>query len=97
MVKCKFSDVSERDMDLLFLEEMASSQEFLNIFLAKIILSNAIVCSIEQSKVDVEYGESDMTVIVEKDGNKYGLLIEDKIDAVAMPNQSGRYTARVKI
>ena len=94
MVKCKFSDVSERDMDLLFLEEMASSQEFLNIFLSKINLTGAIVCSVEQSKVDTEFGESDMTVIVEKDRIKYGLLIEDKIDAMAMDNQSGRYVSR---
>ena len=36
MIDCKFSDVSERDMDLLFLEEIASSQDFLNIFLSKI-------------------------------------------------------------
>lgn len=97
MIECRFSDVSERDMDLLFLEEMVSSQEFLNIFLSKINLPDATVCSVEQSKVDVEYGESDMTVIVEKSGNKYGLLIEDKIDAIAMPNQSGRYMARGEI
>ncbi len=97
MIECRFSDVSERDMDLLFLEEMVSSQEFLNIFLSKINLPDATVCSVEQSKVDVEYGESDMTVIVEKSSNKYGLLIEDKIDAIAMPNQSGRYIARGEI
>lgn len=97
MIDCKFSDVSERDMDLLFLEEIASSQDFLNIFLSKINLFDATVCSVEQSKVDVEYGESDMTVVVVKNGNKYGLLIEDKIDAVAMPNQSGRYIARGEI
>lgn len=97
MLECKFSDVTERDMDLLFLEEMASSQEFLNIFLSKISLTDADICSVEQSKVDVEYGESDMTVIVEKDNCKYGLLIEDKIDAIAMLNQSGRYIARGEI
>lgn len=94
MVKCIFSDVSERDMDLLFLEEFASSKEFLHIFLSKIGLENACVCSVEQSKTDVQFGESDMTVIVEKGGAKYGLLIEDKIDAIAMPNQSGRYMER---
>lgn len=97
MLECKFSDVSERDMDLLFLEEMASSQDFLDIFLSKINVLDAKVCSVEQSKVDVEYGESDMTVIVEKNGDKYGLLIEDKIDAIAMPNQSGRYISRGEI
>lgn len=94
MIKCIFSDVSERDMDLLFLEEFVSSEEFLGIFLSKISLENATICSVEQSKTDVQFGESDMTVIVEKDGIKYGLLIEDKIDAIAMPNQSGRYMDR---
>ena len=94
MIKCIFSDVSERDMDLLFLEEFVSSEEFLGIFLSKISLENATVFSVEQSKTDVQFGESDMTVIVEKGGIKYGLLIEDKIDAIAMPNQSGRYMDR---
>lgn len=94
MIKCIFSDVSERDMDLLFLEEFVSSEEFLHIFLSKISLENANICSVEQSKTDVQFGESDMTVIVEKGSIKYGLLIEDKIDAIAMPNQSGRYMER---
>lgn len=94
MIKCIFSDVSERDMDLLFLEEFVSSEEFLHIFLSKISLENANICSVEQSKTDVQFGESDMTVIVEKGGIKYGLLIEDKIDAIAMQNQSGRYMDR---
>lgn len=97
MIKCKFSDVSERDMDLLFLEEFASSPEFLNIFLSKVGLENADIIEVEQSKVDMEYGESDMTLIVEKGGNKYGILIENKIDAIAMPNQCGRYDERGKI
>ena len=97
MIKCKFSDVSERDMDLLFLEEFASSPKFLNIFLSKINLENAAIIEVEQSKVDMEYGESDMTLIVEKGGKKHGILIENKIDAIAMPNQYGRYVERGKI
>lgn len=97
MANCKFSDVSERDMDLLFLEEFASSLEFLNIFLSKINLENADIIEVEQSKVDMEYGESDMTLIVEKDNKKHGILIENKIDAIAMANQYGRYVERGKI
>ena len=97
MINCKFSDVLERDMDLLFLEELASSVEFLNIFLSKIGLENADIIEVEQSKVDMEYGESDMTLIVEKDNKKHGILIENKIDAIAMPNQYGRYVERGKI
>ncbi len=97
MIKCKFSDVSERDMDLLFLEEFVCSPRFLEIFLSKIGLKNATVVEVEQSKVDVAYGESDMTVIIESNGKRIGLLIEDKIDAIAMPNQSGRYNKRGNI
>lgn len=94
VLECKFSDILERDMDLLFLEEFVSSEEFLNIFLSKINLTGAMVRKIEHSKMDLDDGESDMTAIVEKDGRKYGLLIEDKIDAIAMKNQSGRYFKR---
>lgn len=39
-------------------------------------------------------GESDITMIVEKNNHKTGLLIEDKIDAIAMPNQRERYNIR---
>lgn len=95
-LRCKFSDVSERDMDLLFLEEFVCSQPFADIFLSKIGMSGARVVEVEQSKVDVEFGESDMTVIVEYNGRRHALLIEDKIDAIAMPNQSGRYQERGK-
>ncbi len=93
-VKCTFSDVSERDMDLLLLEELVSSKEFLDIFLSKVNLIGATVCSVQQSKTDVKLGESDITIVVNKDNIKYGLLIEDKIDAKAQPNQYGRYVAR---
>ncbi|MBR2013183.1 MAG: hypothetical protein IJ995_03095 [Clostridia bacterium] len=94
MIKCKFSNVSERDMDLLFLEEVVSSNQFLGMFLKRIGLEDATVVEIEHSKMDAESGESDMTVIVEKNSVRYGLLIEDKIDAIAMENQSGRYIER---
>ena len=39
-------------------------------------------------------GESDITVVVDVEGTRYGLLIEDKIDAIAMPEQHGRYVRR---
>lgn len=94
---CKFADVSEHDMDMLFLEELVTSKKFLYIFTSKVGISDATVVSIEHSKKNVQYGESDMTVIVETDGKRHGLLIEDKIDAVAMPEQYSRYIERGKI
>ena len=93
-MNCIFSDISERDMDLLFLEEFACSEVFLKLFLDKIKIENATVITLEHSKTDVEYGESDITVIVQSNERKIALLIEDKIDAIAMPNQYGRYMLR---
>lgn len=91
---CKFSDVSERDMDMLFLEEFACSKNFLQIFLSKIEISDVEVVEIEHSKTDVEFGESDITIIIRHEGKQIALLIEDKIDAIAMPNQYERYVCR---
>ena len=90
----KFDDVSERDMDMLFLEEFASSKSFLNLFTSAVGIEDANVISVEASKTEVNLGESDMTVIVESDRKRIGLLVEDKIDAVAMPDQYERYNLR---
>ncbi len=91
---CKFSDVYEKDMDMLFLEEIAVNPEFASIFLSKIGIDNATVLEVEQSKTDPEFGESDMTIIFQVYNKKHALLIEDKIDAVAMPEQCSRYSKR---
>lgn len=39
-------------------------------------------------------GETDITVICNIDGEKLAFLIEDKIDAIAMPEQHDRYAKR---
>lgn len=93
-INCFFSDVSEHDMDLLFLEEFVCSKEFLTIFTSQIGIKCERVISVYSSKTDVSLGESDITVIIESNGEKIGLLIEDKIDAVAMPEQALRYNKR---
>lgn len=90
----KFLDIIERDIDMLILEEVVSSQEFANIFFAKVGLSNATIVSVEHSKTDIELGESDITIIVQIADKKHCLLIEDKIDAVAQPEQCKRYFQR---
>ncbi len=90
----KFRDILEHDMDMLILEEFACSVEFSKIFLNKIDISDAKVISTWQSKTDSELGESDMTVVFEYNDKKIALLIEDKIDAIAMPEQPARYVLR---
>ena len=90
----KFNDVTERDMDILFLEEIASSKAFASIFLSKVNIKDADVIETEVSKTAIEFGESDMTVVFSVENGKHALLIEDKIDAIAMPRQCERYFKR---
>ena len=94
LVRCTFTDVTEHDMDLLFLEEFACSETFLSLFTYPISISNARVLSVHSSLTDSVLGESDMTVILDAGGKKIGLLIENKIDAIAMPEQAARYNLR---
>ena len=94
MVAHKFRDVIERDMDVLILEEFSCSNNFSKIFLDKIGLNKAQLLVTWQSKTDIELGESDMTVVFDCCGKKVALLIENKIDAIAMPEQPTRYILR---
>ena len=96
MAICKYRNVSERDMDLLFMEAFATDKEFVKLFLEQTIHDNKpfTVVHAERSKVDRGLGETDITVIYEIDDDRYALLVEDKIDAIAMPEQHDRYTKR---
>jgi hypothetical protein len=90
----KLSYVSEKDIDLLVIEELVASNEFCNLFLSKMNRTDFTLISIQHSNNDIELGESDITAIFSNGKIKHALLIEDKIDAVAMPNQCGRYYDR---
>ena len=90
-----FGTVCERDMDMMFLNAFGTDKGFLNLFTDKTDLpkTDFEVMDVCLSKSDKD-GESDITVIIESKGRKYGLLIEDKIDAIAMPKQPERYIKR---
>ena len=96
-MKYDFGTVSERDMDMLFLNAFATDKGFLNLFIREANLPEGdyAVSEVYLSKADKD-GESDITVIIECSWKKYGLLIEDKIDAIAMPEQPERYIKRGK-
>ena len=91
-----FGNICERDMDMLFLEAIISDQGFAKQIIDETELKDKDfkTVSVELSKSDAELGESDITWIIETDDGKYGILIEDKIDAIAMDNQCGRYKKR---
>ena len=99
MTKCSFSTLRERDMDLLFMEAVITDKGFAESIVKNANLPNGEfkVVDVQLSHTELDLGESDITVIVEINGNKYGILIEDKIDAVAMENQYARYIERGKI
>ena len=94
-MKFDFGTVSERDMDMMFLNAFGTDKGFLNLFTDKTDLpkTDFEVMDVFLSKSDKD-GESDITVIIKSEGKKYGLLIEDKIDAIAMPEQPERYIKR---
>lgn len=94
MVENKFRNIIERDIDILILEEFSTSKQFSKIFLSKIQINDATIVSTWQSKTDNTFGESDMTVVFDCNDKKIALLIENKIDACAMPTQPQRYILR---
>ena len=97
MFSLRFNNtISERDMDLLFAESVLTDPGFCQLLINKTDLAGKTykILSAELSKADAELGESDITVVISSEGEKYGLLIEDKIDAIAMPEQHGRYIKR---
>lgn len=104
------ASIVERDMDLLFLEEFAASQEFAALFLNECGVEEFEVervihslhqdgegCAIAQMKGETSRGESDMTVIYRCHDERRALLIEDKIDACVQPHQRQRYEKRGQV
>ena len=90
MTKFLINNICEHDMDLAISWIFMLDKNFSKLFIDDV---NTIL-SVEISKVDSELGESDITVIVQIGNEKIGLLIEDKMDAIAMPNQPERYDLR---
>lgn len=93
---CNFGNIQERDMDMMFLECLLTDDGFLRLFLRKAEITgiSVEVLNVALSETDPEYGESDITALLSVDGKKHALLIEDKINAPAMPEQCDRYSKR---
>lgn len=85
--------VSEKDIDLLIIEEFLSDKEFQKIFLKKIRFESISLISVNHSLMTIE-GESDIVILVKYKEKNIGIFIEDKIDATAMPFQHQRYQER---
>lgn len=99
------STTTERDMDLLFVEEFRCSDDFVDWFLLSVSheiasLKNLTVISKEVfhsvSRTGKASGESDIEVSLKCKKKFIKLFIEDKIDAQFQENQSQRYQLRTK-
>lgn len=91
----KVEAVTERDIDLLILEELNVNIEF-SLWLYSSVTKNSDAPTCKgawHSVSDASLGESDLIAIYE---NGIAILIENKIDAIAQPEQGIRYDARGK-
>lgn len=92
-MKIEMEKVFERDIDLLMINKFCNDKNILNYFCSKVGINNYQLENIQHSVIN-ENGESDITIILSNGINKVAFLIEDKIDAIAMPNQRTRYDMR---
>lgn len=92
----KISGVSERDIDLLLLEEFMSSSDFQIFFLKQSKFKELKLTYIEaQRSVTDSTGESDLEISFKNENNQVVMLmIENKVNANFQKNQLQRYRER---
>lgn len=100
MVKYTFSNIIERDCDFAIIKSFLNNKKVQNLFLNKIHRKAENIESAYHSLMDQEegngMGESDIVFIINDEKGKYGLFIEDKVNADPQPEQRERYDIRAK-
>ena len=88
--------VTERDVDLLLLEELSVSNGFVAWLIGQTTKdSNPTRLGVWHSLMDAEFGESDLILTYQNGtSRRHALLIENKIDATVQPEQAERYRSR---
>jgi len=94
-MEIKLERICERDIDLLLMRLFVSNSNVCELFYNKAGLTDYKIESVQHSAIDL-YGESDIEVLMQKDGFRYLIMIEDKIDAPAQAEQYERYVKRGK-
>lgn len=79
----------ERDVDLVLVRAFYEHNDVTKLFLYE----GDEILEIWHSAMEL-HGESDLQIIVNRDQKRHAILIEDKIDAPAQPNQYERYCER---
>ena len=95
MDKNKIKYVSERDIDLVLLEEFNVNAEFSSWFMSVAFPNEkeSECIGAWHSVNDPEFGESDLIILYDRE---FAILIENKIDAPVQPRQGHRYNERGK-
>ena len=91
------SGVTERDVDLMILEEIIASQEFRDRFTERIGIGTALSVTSAARSVTTSNGESDLEVSFTDGHRTTHVLIENKVDAPLQPSQGERYQARAEM
>ena len=86
-------NLAECDIDLLLLEELTVSGDFLAWFCGQAGVQNAVLEEARRSVTDAD-GESDIVLWVRAGGQRMVVLIENKIDAPEQERQDERYHVR---
>jgi len=94
MTEIAIRAIIERDIDMLLLEELASSPRFLAWFLGHAGLSCEPVLSRVGHSAITATGETDIELRLDVSGETVYVLLENKVDAPLQPRQADRYRER---
>lgn len=86
--------VTERDIDLLIIEELFANVDFFNWIVRYTVKEPDLKFAKAFHSLSDETGETDIAVLCENQNEKILLLIENKIDADFQPKQAERYRLR---
>lgn len=95
--KITLTGACERDIDLLLMEEFASSPSFGAWFLARVGLKDRSNLLEVARSVTTSNGESDLELTLESLDGIQKVLIENKVDAQFQPKQAERYRERAEV
>jgi hypothetical protein len=94
MIDIQLRGVTERDVDLLLLEEFVSDPTFCGWFLGKIGLAETLPLTAAARSVTTSTGESDLELTFGEGERLTKVLVENKVDAPLQPRQAERYAQR---
>jgi hypothetical protein len=94
--KIELRGVTERDIDLLLLEELVASPDFREWFRSQVGIDTPQSLDQVARSVVTSTGESDLEVTFCHEGCITRILVENKIDAVLQPRQAERYAVRAQ-